>query len=83
MEVMIGWRKLGAWGIIVALCSVVTLKLVWDKQVTDIPAGVQNVLIWITTAFFMANVVGEHIGSSPALDLKAKFQELTQPKPGA
>lgn len=73
METMIGWRKLGAWGLIFALCSAVTLRLVWKGLVTDIPPGVQWVLITVTSAFFVLNVVGEHMGSSPALDFKAKL----------
>jgi len=75
METMIGWRKLGAWGLIFLLCAIVTVRLVWTGQVQDIPAGVQQVLIWVTSAFFVLNVVGEHMGTSPALDMKAQASE--------
>lgn len=70
METLIGWRKLSAWGLIFGLCAVVTIRAVWAGQVADIPAGVQNVLIWVTSAFFVLNVIGEHTGTSPALAMK-------------
>lgn len=79
METMIGWRKLAAWGLIFSLCSIVTVRVVWVCGVMDIPQGVQNILIWVTSAFFVLNVVGEHTGSSPALDLKRKAKAPDAP----
>lgn len=65
MEVKLGWRKLSAWLLIFLLCAAVTIKAVWDGRATDIPSGVQNVLIWVTSAFFVLNAVADHKALTP------------------
>ena len=56
----LGWRKLSAWLLVFALCAVVAIKSVFAGAAIDIPAGVIDLIKWVTGFFFGANIV-EHL----------------------
>lgn len=66
MDFTLGWRKLTAWGLIFALCSAVAIKAVFAGQANDLPAGVIDLIKWVTGFFFGANVL-EHLSSKVTL----------------
>ena len=56
---MLGWRKLGAWLLVFALCAVIAIKAVFMGAAVDIPAGVIDLIKWVTGFFFLGNTA-EH-----------------------
>lgn len=72
MELKIGWRKLSAWLLIFALCAAITIRGVWTCGWQDIPANVKELLVWVTTVFFVVNGVAEHVSPNLAISIGRK-----------
>lgn len=56
MAWMIGWRKLSAWLMVFGLCAFVSVKTVLAGG-GDIPAGVIDLVKWVTGFFFAGNAI--------------------------
>ena len=69
MEKMIGWRKLTAWALVMFLCGFVSVKTVISGVNADVPAGVVDLIKWVTAFFFLGNGL-EHLANNITVSKK-------------